>query len=627
MDRDVDRQKTFTRRTAMLAAGKLSLLGLLMGRMYYLQVVESNQYQILAEENRINLRLLAPPRGRILDRFGVEVARNQQNFRVSLTPEATESVAETLRRLADLLEITEAQVARVLRDVERQRRFMPVTVAENLTWHEFARVNVHLPDLPGVQTDVGRTRQYPFRDRLAHVVGYVAAVAERELTGDPLLELPDFRIGKNGIERAHDLLLRGSAGDSRVEVNAYGRVIRELKRREGQPGQDVALSIDTGLQDFVYRRLAEESASAVVLDVHTGEILAMVSSPSYDPGAFNRGLSVKSWRALRDHPRKPLINKAASGQYPPGSVFKSVVALAALEAGVAGTGHRVFCNGRMRLGNHTFHCWRFKYGGHGWMNMHQAIEQSCDIYFYDIAKRLGVDRIADMARRFGLGEAPGVELAGIRSGLVPTKAWKLALTGKPWQQGETLITGIGQGYLLTTPLQLAVMTARLVNGGLAVEPRLVRALSERPDGEAVAAPSLGISPAALRVVLGGMDAVVNGKRGTARSARLKGEVQMGGKTGTAQVRRITKAERQKGGKLAADTPWEERDHSLFVGYAPVASPRYATAVVIEHGGSGTNAAKVTKDIVTELLKRDPARRAAIGRLAGPGPAAGQGRGS
>jgi penicillin-binding protein 2 len=622
MDRDIERQKTFTRRTAMLAAGKLSLLGLLMGRMYYLQVVESNQYQILAEENRINLRLLAPPRGRILDRFGLEVARNQQNFRVSLTPEATESVAETLRRLADLLEITERQVERILRDVERQRPFMPVTVVENLSWKEFARVNVNLPDLPGVQTDVGRTRQYPFGDRLAHVVGYVAAVAERELTGDPLLELPDFRIGKNGVEKAHDVLLRGSAGDSRVEVNAYGRVIRELKRREGQPGQDVALTIDTGLQDFVYRRLAEESASAVVLDVHTGEILAMLSSPSYDPGAFNRGLSVKAWRALRDHPRKPLINKAMSGQYPPGSVFKSVVALAALEAGVAGAGHRVFCNGRIRLGKHYFHCWRFKYGGHGWVNMHQAIEQSCDIYFYDLAKRLGVDRIADMARRFGLGEMPEVELAGVRSGLVPTKAWKLALTGKPWQQGETLITGIGQGYLLTTPLQLAVMTARLVNGGQAVRPRLVRALSERGDGEAVAAPSLGISPAALRVVLGGMDAVVNGKRGTARSARLEGEARMGGKTGTAQVRRITKAERQKGGKLADDTPWEHRDHSLFVGFAPVAAPRYATAVVIEHGGSGTNAAKVSKDIVAEVLKRDTARRTAIGRLARPGPGRG-----
>jgi penicillin-binding protein 2 len=504
----------------------------------------------------------------------------------------------------------------VLRDVERQRPFMPVTVVENLTWEDFARVNVKLPDLPGVQTDVGRSRQYPFADRLAHVVGYVAAVAEHELTGDPLLELPDFRIGKNGVEKIHDEVLRGSAGDSQVEVNAYGRVIRELKRREGQSGQDVVLTIDTELQDFVYRRLAEESASAVVLDAHTGEILSMVSSPSYDPAAFNRGLSGKAWRALRDHPRKPLINKAVAGQYPPGSVFKMLIALAALEAGIAGPEHRVFCNGRIRLGNHTFHCWRFKYGGHGWMDMHHGIEQSCDIYFYDLAKRLGVDRIADMARRFGLGEAPEIGLTSVRSGLVPSKAWKLALTGEPWQKGETLITGIGQGYLLTTPLQLAVMAARLGNGGQAVTPRLVRSLTEREEGsEAEAIPSLGISPAALQIVVAGMDAVVNSKRGTARSARLKGEVKMAGKTGTAQVRRITKAERQRGGKLAKGTPWKERDHSLFVAYAPVQAPRYATAVVIEHGGSGTNAAKMTKDLMTEILRRDPVRKPAIGRLA------------
>ncbi len=616
MDRDTERQKTFTRRTAIVAAGKLSLLGLLMGRMYYLQVVESSQYQILAEENRINLRLLAPPRGRILDRFGVAVAMNQQNFRVSLTPEATESVTETLRRLAEFLEIGEHQVQRVLRDVERQRPFMPVTVAENLTWEDFARVNVNLPDLPGVQTDVGRSRQYPFGDRLAHVVGYVAAVAEHELTGDPLLELPDFRIGKNGVEKVYDVALRGSAGDSQVEVNAYGRVIRELKRREGEAGRDVALTIDTELQDFTYRRLAEESASAVVLDVHTGEVLSMVSSPSYDPGAFNRGLSGKAWRALRDHTRKPLTNKAVSGQYPPGSVFKMLVALAALEAGIVGPGHRVFCNGRIRLGNHYFHCWRFKYGGHGWMDMHHAIEQSCDIYFYDIAKRIGVDRIVDMARRFGLGEAPEIELSSVRSGLVPSKAWKLALTGKPWQQGETLITGIGQGYLLTTPLQLAVMAARLANGGRAVRPILTRSLADDPAEQRREIPSLGISPASLRVVLDGVDAVVNGKRGTARKARLDGEFKMAGKTGTAQVRRITKAERQKGGRFAANTPWEERDHSLFVAHAPVSAPRYATAVVIEHGGSGTNAAKVTKDLMSEVLRRDPARRTAIGRPAG-----------
>ena len=615
MDRDSDRQKSFTRRAAVLATGKLSLLGLLMGRMYYLQVLESDQYQILAEENRINMRLLAPPRGRILDRFGNQVAHSRPNFRVLLTPEQTASVPETLAELAKFLSIPEEQIQRVLRDVVRQRPFVPVTVLENLTWEDFARINVNLPDLAGVQTDVGETRYYPHGDRLAHVVGYVAAVSERDLTGDPLLELPGFRIGKNGVERVYDKALRGRAGNSRVEVNAFGRVIRELRRHEGEAGHDVVLTVDSDLQRYVYGRLSAESAAAVVLDIHSGEVLSMTSTPSYDPGAFNQGLSTKSWRALRDHPRKPLINKAISGQYPPGSVFKMMVALAALESGVAGAGHRVFCNGRTRLGNHYFHCWRFKYGGHGWMDMHHGIEQSCDLYFYDLAKRLGIDRIADMSRRFGLGEVPGIELAAARSGLVPSKAWKMAVTGKPWQQGETLITGIGQGYMLTTPLQLAVMTARLANGGRAVRPRVVRSVFGGAVDEPAEAPSLGLSSASLKVVLDAMNAVVNSKRGTARKARLEGEIMMAGKTGTAQVRRITKAERQRGGKLADDTPWEERDHALFVAYAPAEAPRYATAVVVEHGGSGTNAAKITKDIMGEVLRRDPARRPAVGQSA------------
>jgi len=616
MDRDADRRRSFTRRAALLGAGQLSLFGALIGRMYYLQVEEADQYQILAEENRINLRLLAPPRGRILDRFGAEVAHNRRNFRVLLTPEQTDDPNQTMARLAAIVNLPDEEIVRVLREMRRQRPFISVTVAENLTWEEFAGVNVRLPELAGVHTDVGQVRHYPFGDRLSHIVGYVAAVSEQELTGEPLLELPNFRIGKVGVEKVLETKLRGRAGSSRVEVNAYGRIIRELRRQEGEPGHDAVLTVDSELQGWLMGRLGEESAAAVVLDVHTGEVLAMTSTPSYDPGAFNRGLSAKAWRALTEHPRKPLVNKATAGQYPPGSVFKMLVALAAMDAGIAGPGHRVFCNGKMRLGNHTFHCWRDKYGGHGWLEMQDAIEQSCDVYFYDLAKRVGVDRISDMAQRFGLGQVPPVELTGARAGLVPTRAWKLAITGKPWQQGETLITGIGQGYILTTPLQLAVMTARLANGGFAVEPRIVRSVLGEAAAPVASPPSLGLSAAALKLVRDGMDGVVNGKRGTARKAALDGEIRMAGKTGTAQVRRITKAERAKGGKLAEDTPWEERDHALFVAYAPADAPRYAAALVIEHGGSGASAALVSKEIMTEVLRRDPQRRAALGRLAG-----------
>lgn len=637
MERDGSRQKTFTRRAALLAGGKLTLVAVLMGRMYYLQVLESDQYQMLAEENRISMRLLAPPRGLVLDRFGQELASNRQNYRVVLIAEQTNGVADTLDRLARVIPINPYQRRRVLREVKRKRPFVPVKVAENLTWEQFARINVLLPDLPGVQPDVGESRHYPMGVETAHVVGYVSSVSEADLTGDPLLELPGFRIGKNGIEKVFDKSLRGKAGNSRVEVNAYGREIRELARKDGQPGDDVVLTIDAGLQETISRRLSDESAAAVVMDIHRGEILAMVSAPSYDPNAFNLGMSAKAWRALVRHPRKPLINKAIAGQYPPGSTFKMIVALAALEAGVAGPGHRVFCNGVIKLDNSKFHCWRYRYGGHGWVDMKQGIAQSCDIYFYDLARRLGVDRIGDMARRFGLGAALGVELVGEQDGLVPSKDWKLAVTGVPWQLGETLITGIGQAYLLATPLQLAVMTARLANGGLAVLPRLTRrqgpeqlqnAAGDR-DGRAGAEgaptadagpPSIGVSAANLKVITDAMTEVVNGKRGTARKYKLDREVEfkMAGKTGTAQVRRITKAERKAGGKLAKGTPWKERDHALFTAFAPVGAPRYATAVVVEHGGSGTYAAKLTKDIMTAVLRSDPLARSALGAVRGDG---------
>ncbi|MBL6952609.1 MAG: penicillin-binding protein 2 [Alphaproteobacteria bacterium] len=633
MERDGSRHKAFTRRMALLGGGQLSLAALLIGRMYYLQVLESDQYKMLAEENRISMRLLAPPRGLVLDRFGQELASNRRNYRVVLIAEQTKGVSETLDRLARIIPINSHQRSRVLREVKRKRPFVPIKVAENLTWEQFARVNVQLPDLPGVQPDVGEGRYYPMGIETAHIVGYVSSVSEADLTGDPLLELPGFRIGKNGIEKVYDESLRGKAGNSRVEVNAYGRVIRELARQDGQSGDDVVLTIDTDLQEKISRRLADESAAAVVMDIHQGEILAMVSSPSYDPNAFNLGMSTKAWQSLIQHPRKPLINKAIAGQYPPGSTFKMIVALAALEAGIAGPDHRVFCSGVIKLGNSKFHCWRHRYGGHGWVDMKQSIAQSCDIYFYDLARRLGVDRMAAMARRFGLGESFGIELAGEMDGLVPSKDWKLAVTGVPWQLGETLITGIGQAYLLATPLQLAVMTARLANGGMAVRPRLSRRLdggksvddgagSTTEDGQNkengaqksdAAAQPIGVSAANLKVITDAMSDVVNGARGTARKYRLDKELgtKMAGKTGTAQVRRITKAERKAGGKLSKETPWKERDHALFTAFAPVGAPRYATVVVVEHGGSGSYAAKLTKDIMTEVLRGNPLGRAAV----------------
>jgi penicillin-binding protein 2 len=612
---DPNRQRSFTRRLALLAAGKLALLGVLGSRMYYLQVVEANKYRMMADDNRINLRLLAPPRGRILDRDGTVLADNQLNYRVVLVAEQTGSIPATLDTLSEIVPISEAERRRVMREVARKRKFLPTTVKENLSWEDVSRIAVNAPDLPGVMIDVGSTRLYPQGERMAHLIGYVAPPAEADLTGDPLLELPDFRVGRNGIERIYDLAMRGRAGNTQLEVNALGRPIRELSRNEGEPGADVTLTIDAELQLMAATRLAkEESAAAVMMDVTNGDVLVLASHPSYDPHEFARGISGPAWRALLNNHRAPLTNKAVSGMYSPGSTYKMMVALAALESGVAPE-MRVFCPGHMDLGDNRFHCW--KRGGHGGVDMIDALMQSCDVYFYEMGRRLGADRMAEMSRRFGLGQTLAIDLPGERAGIIPTRAWKLARTGKGWAQGESLVASIGQGYVLTTPLQLATMTARLVNGGYAVVPHLTRDLVQdrrmidRPAGNFA---SIGVQQAHLALMLRAMRGVTNDPRGTAFRARiLDSSYAYGGKTGTSQVRRITEEERRVGLRKPDQVPWRERDHALFVGYAPVEQPRFAISVIVEHGGGGSAvAAPIARDLLHEAMKREKLRQPATG---------------
>lgn len=611
MHHDQDRFKLFSRRASIIAGGQLALVSALVGRLYYLQVLQEDRYRMLADENRINLRLLPPPRGRILDRDGVPLAINSRNYRVLVVAEQSPDLGRTLDALGRILPISEHDRRRIEREVRRKRRFVPVTVAENLDWETVARIEVNAPDLPGVSIDVGQSRYYPYYQEAAHLLGYVAAVSEAELTGDPVLELPGFRIGKSGVERQYDRAMRGKAGNTQLEVNALGRVIRELKRQEGQPGHDVELSIDIELQRAVSQSLSEQSAAAVVLDVRNGEVLAMASTPSFDPNAFNQGISGPDWRALVDNPKAPLINKPVAGQYAPGSTFKMIVALAALEAGVIAPSDRFFCEGYMDLGNARFHCW--KRHGHGSMDLRNGIKQSCDVYFYEVAKKVGIARIAAMARRFGLGKALDIDLPGEQPGLIPTRDWKLARIGTPWQRGETVVASIGQGYILTTPLQLAVMTARIATGR-AVTPRLTRRLVGPEGAESEVAPtpafgSLGISEASLAAVRDALDAATNEPRGTAYGSRIReASLAMAGKTGTAQVRRISRAERLAGVIKNEDLEWRRRDHALFVAYAPTQAPRFAVAVVVEHGGSGSRAAApIARDIMQ-----------AAHRLVGPG---------
>ncbi|HXO01577.1 MAG TPA: penicillin-binding protein 2 [Stellaceae bacterium] len=614
MPRDTHQQKSLTRRAAILAGGQVLLASALAGRLYQLQVLEKDRYRVMADENRINLRLLVPPRGRIFDRFGTELASNRQNYRVVIVPEEAADIGATLNALGTLIDLTDADRRRVLRDAKRQHAFIPVVVRSNLNWDEMARIEVAVPELPGVAIEQGLLRFYPYGPTAAHVLGYVAAVSEKELTGDPLLELPDFRIGKAGVEKSQDLKLRGSAGSSQVEVNAYGRVVREIARNEGKPGQDAVLAIDAAMQDFVTKRCSsEQSVSCVLLDAVTGDVLALVSSPSYDPMLFSAGLTPAVWQDLSTDPRNPLSNKAIGGLYPPGSTFKPMVALAALESGAITPDTPITCPGYLELGDATFHCWQ--HGGHGTLHLRDAIKKSCDVFFYETARRTGIDHIAAMSRRFGFGEPLGLDIIGERAGLIPDRDWKLATTGVAWQQGETLNTGIGQGSVLATPLQVATMAARLVTGRQIV-PHLVRSATLPPGGDRRPpnfAP-LGLTQHAVALVLEGMTAVVNEQGGTAYAARITDPAfAMGGKSGTSQVRRITQYERDHGLLKESDVPWKDRDHALFVAFAPVGAPRYVCAVVVEHGGvegggGSAVAAPIARDVLLEAQKRDPARR-------------------
>ena len=598
------RSSMFTRRALLIGAAQIGTFGALAAKLYQVQVVEGQRYATLADSNRISARLIAPPRGRIMDRTGIVVGGNRLNWRALLTAELTTNVDGTLDMFSRIVPLPDHERARIERELRRRRRFIPVIVREFLTWEEMAKIEVNAPELPGILVDVGFTRLYPQGPALAHVVGYVAPPNEQDMGDDPMMALPGFRIGRNGMEKALDTRLRGRAGAVQMEVNAVGRVIRELDRQEGTPGQDLGLTIDVGLQNYVLRRLGDESASAVVMDARNGEVLAMTTTPSFDPSLFNSGVSQAQWIEWTRNRKAPLINKAASGLYAPGSTFKMAVAMAGLEAKVIGPGDRVSCPGFLDLGDTRFHCWSKL--GHGALDMRSALKHSCDVYFYEVARRTGIDRVAAMANRFGIGVELGIELPGVRKGLMPTKAWRQA-QGKAWNIGDTISCGIGQGYIQTTPLALATYAARIASGR-ALQPHLTRTIGGvlQKGASPNNWPSLGLPERGLHLLREGMWAVVNEAGGTAPVARLGlPGMQMAGKTGSTQVRRVTREQRERGYR-SDKLPWEFRPHALFVCYAPYDAPRYAVSVVVEHGNAGAAAAApLGRDIMVDVLTRDP----------------------
>ncbi len=598
-----DSARRINRRALFMGGCMAATMAVLAGRMRYLGIDQSDAFSLLAEQNRVNIQLLPPARGLILDRNGKLIAGNEQTYRVVITREGAGDVDLVLNRLSHLIPLTQEDLTRVLKDMAKNPAFVPIPVADRLSWEEFSSISLNAPALPGVTPDVGLSRLYPRDTDFAHVVGYVGPVSEKDLEGienpDPLLHIPKFQIGKIGVEKWTEDVLRGSAGNRKIEVNHVGRIMRELERAEGQSGADLTLTLDADLQNFLQVRLGDQSAACVVMDVQNGDIMGAVSAPSFNPNLFVRGISNADYRALMDNDHRPLANKVAQGAYPPGSTFKIVTALAALADGQIDTDTTVSCPGYLDFGGRKFHCW--KSGGHGKVDLARALAESCDVFFYDVAQKVGIEKISEMGKTMGLGQRHDLPMSAITEGILPTKEWKQARFNQDWRIGDTINASIGQGYVLASPLQLAVMTARVATGRLVV-PRLVKAVDGVEVAIAEALP-LGMETSHLQTVRSGMDQVVNGQYGTSYAARIDNVAMlMAGKSGTSQVRNISAAERETGVVTNTDLPWKERDHALFVAYAPADAPRYAVAVVVEHGGGGSlAAAPIARDALLRVM--------------------------
>ena len=599
----VDSARIISRRGVMLGVIQAAVIGTLGLRLRSMQIEHADEFRLLSDGNSIKIRLLPPVRGLIHDRNGIVIAGNEQNYRATITRELAGDVDQVIANLRHLVPMSDAEAAEILENISKRSAITPVSIGDHLSWTEFSSIAVNAPALPGVQPESVLSRVYPRNADFSHVLGYVGRVSDYDLSKmenpDPVLMLPEFQFGKVGAESKLEGILRGKAGTRKVEVNAAGREMRELSRQEGQQGATVQMTLDAGLQNYAVQRLGEESAAAVVIDVTNGDIMAIVSNPGFDPNLFVRGISGPDYKALMEHDHRPLADKSVQGVYPPGSTFKMVTLLAGLESGIINEGTRYYCNGALDVAGRKFHCW--SRGGHGSVSAVESLMKSCDVYYYELARAIGIDRIAEMARKLGIGVEHDLPMSAVATGIAPDRAWKKDRFDKPWVVGDSLNASIGQGFVLASPLQLAVMTARVATGR-EVQPRLVRAV----DGVPVTVPEfadLGLQAKNLRSAQRGMDAVMNAAGGTAARSRIVTEEwRMAGKTGTSQVRNITAAERARGVTRNDQLPWNRRDHALFVCYAPFDAPKYAVSVIVEHGGGGSAvAAPIARDILLYAL--------------------------
>ena len=603
----VKKVNLINRRLFIITAAKVLVFVGLSTRLYSLQVKDKKKYLTLSDKNRIRESKLPPVRGNFLDFFGNTIAGNNEVYQLHLIPEQVEDFRYVSLRLKQILNLSEREFQKLLKKKNEVKPWDTIVVSDNLNWEQFSRVNNYLYELTGVKSVLSISRIYPYNEDFTHVLGYVSQANEKDIAENNEIKerfVPGLRVGKTGLEKAFEKELLGVNDIQRFEVNAYGKKINQIELQKGTKGKDIKLTIDKEVQNFCTELLKDKAGSISVMDIYTGEIIAMQSSPSFDPNLFLFGINQDDWQLIRNNPLKPLVNKTISGKYSPGSTIKPIVALSALENGIVDTKFTVKCNGKTEMYGQTYHCWKKK--GHGFVDLNNAMKQSCDTYFYEIARRLGVDRLSETAYKFGLGERVFDNLFfNEKKGLVPNTEWKRNALGKGWLLGETIITGIGQGYIQTTPIQLCLMTAQIANGGYKIYPKIT---TDQNNNEFDKFEPLFKNQRNIKIVQRSIYSSTNEVMGTSYSSRINDpKYRFAGKTGTAQVKRITEEERELELKTS-EIPYEQRDHALYVAFGPYENPRYAMSIVIEHGGSGSStAAPIAKKLFKLVIDRHKLR--------------------
>ena len=606
---NVKKLSSINRRMFITGSLKFFVMIGIVSRLFFLQVKENKKYLTLSDKNRIREWKLAPVRGEFRDYFGNVIAGNFEAYQLHVVPEEVEDFRYVIFRLKDLLEMSDKEFNKILKKKNEIKPWETLIVADNLSWNKFSKINNHLYDLNGVKPVLSISRNYPFKDNFTHILGYVSQANQNDIENTQAIKknfVPGLKVGKIGLEKSLEEELIGSNDIERYEVNAYGRRINQLEFQKGKKGKNIRLTIDSKIQELTSELLKDKAGSICVMDIFTGSIVAMNSSPSFDPNSFVFGISQDDWQIIRNDPMKPLVNKTLQGNYSPGSTIKPIVALSALENGIIDTNFTVRCTGKNEMYGQTYHCWKKK--GHGFVSLRNAMKQSCDTYFYEIARKLGVDRLSETAKKFGLGEKVFGELFNTeKKGLIPDTQWKKNTLGSGWLLGETIITGIGQGYIQTTPIQLCLMTAQIANGGHKIYPKIIA------DNKNQIQPFDRYSPLYknsknIKIIQDAMFSSTNEVMGTSYRSRIEDlKYQFAGKTGTAQVKKITERDRELDLKLF-EIPYEERDHALYVAFGPYKNPRYALSIIIEHGGNGsTTAAPLAKKLFKLIIDRHSLR--------------------